>query len=477
MLSDALCRLADYDFGQHRCHNAIDYYAKVIDMGIANLDYATFQSGLCYGLTGNTAKKIDLMNSVIEWKPASPYADGAKFEKGRTYVQMQDYPRAIAVYNELLRRPSALYPKALIELGLIYVNSGKPQEAMQYYKQAIEEYAGTPEMRTALVGMRNIYVEMGSADGYFTYISGLQGYGGANDEERDSVSFAAAQHAYFADNHLLAASLLDKYIADFPQGIFWLDAHFYLADTYLRLNRDSAAVPHYQAVIARPKNEYTENALDALSAIAFNFEWYDRAADYYGQFAQAAASGAALAKARRGKALTAYMRQNYAEVIDEATALLAEGGISDPIRHEMLYIRAKSYEQTSQPDSAYADFAAIAPHAASKEGAEAAYKAIEYHFGQGHLDRAESQAIRFSKSGSPHQYWIARAFVLLGDIYVQRGDAFQAKATYESILDGYSPADDGIRDAVRRRIEQLLEREAQKDREAAQSRYGIVVKS
>ena len=27
---------------------------------------------------------------------------------------------------------------------------------------------------------------------------------------------------------------------------------------------------------------------------------------------------------------------------------------------------------------------------------------------------------------------------------MSRGDAFQARATYQSVVDGYSPADDGI---------------------------------
>ena len=47
------------------------------------------------------------------------------------------------------------------------------------------------------------------------------------------------------------------------------------------------------------------------------------------------------------------------------------------------------------------------------------------------------------------------AFLLLGDVYVRKGDTFQARATYQSVADGYSPADDGIVDEAKERIAKL----------------------
>ena len=44
---------------------------------------------------------------------------------------------------------------------------------------------------------------------------------------------------------------------------------------------------------------------------------------------------------------------------------------------------------------------------------------------------------------------------LLGDVYVRKGDNFQARATYQSVADGYSPADDGIVAEAKERIAKL----------------------
>jgi hypothetical protein len=43
----------------------------------------------------------------------------------------------------------------------------------------------------------------------------------------------------------------------------------------------------------------------------------------------------------------------------------------------------------------------------------------------------------------------------LGDIYLDRGDSFQARATYQSVVDGYSPADDGIVELAKSKISKM----------------------
>ncbi len=50
---------------------------------------------------------------------------------------------------------------------------------------------------------------------------------------------------------------------------------------------------------------------------------------------------------------------------------------------------------------------------------------------------------------------MGKAFLILGDIYVAKNDAFQAKATYQSIVDGYSDKTDGVVDEARQKIEAL----------------------
>ena len=83
------------------------------------------------------------------------------------------------------------------------------------------------------------------------------------------------------------------------------------------------------------------------------------------------------------------------------------------------------------------------------------YRVIAAAAERGEQERAEKMIYAFADKNPPQAYWLARSFILLGDIYVQRGDKFQARATYQSVADGYGPAGDGIVEEARAKIEQL----------------------
>ena len=82
---------------------------------------------------------------------------------------------------------------------------------------------------------------------------------------------------------------------------------------------------------------------------------------------------------------------------------------------------------------------------------------IQDCFDKGEFTEVENKVYAFSDSGSGQTYWLAKAFILLGDSFAERGELKQAKATFESVRDGYTPAgkDDDVLDNVRMRLEKL----------------------
>ena len=56
-------------------------------------------------------------------------------------------------------------------------------------------------------------------------------------------------------------------------------------------------------------------------------------------------------------------------------------------------------------------------------------------------------------------YWLAKSFIVLGDSFVEREELEQAKATFESVRDGYTPSgkDDDVIDNVELRLKKLDE--------------------
>ena len=100
-------------------------------------------------------------------------------------------------------------------------------------------------------------------------------------------------------------------------------------------------------------------------------------------------------------------------------------------------------------------YSALSEDVSNPEGAESFYKIIDTAFKYGSFEKAESLVYEFADKNTPHAYWLAKSFLLLGDVYTSRGDLFQGRATYQSVVDGYSNTTDGIIDAAREKVASL----------------------
>jgi TolA-binding protein len=78
---------------------------------------------------------------------------------------------------------------------------------------------------------------------------------------------------------------------------------------------------------------------------------------------------------------------------------------------------------------------------------------VEDDYLTGNYERAEQRVYSLGECGS--MYWQAKIYLVLGDVLVKTGNTFQARATYQSIVDGYSPKDDGVVAEAKERISKL----------------------
>ena len=125
------------------------------------------------------------------------------------------------------------------------------------------------------------------------------------------------------------------------------------------------------------------------------------------------------------------------------------------VQREAKFARATILRRGGRQAEALPLYRELSREVRTAEGAESAYRVIEATLGGGDAAAAETLIFAFAEKGSPHAYWVAKAYIALGDIYAGRDDSFQARATYQSIVDGYSPADDGIVAEAKARIEKL----------------------
>ena len=146
---------------------------------------------------------------------------------------------------------------------------------------------------------------------------------------------------------------------------------------------------------------------------------------------------------------------NQAEAARAAGELLANSNLSPEITTEAHYLRGKAYLEVREPDKAMADFLAIASDTRSKYGAEAQFILADTYYKWKSYDKAEAQVNDFMKKGTAHQYWMARAIIVLSDTYVAKGNDFQAKQYLESLKSNYKGTESDIRDMINERLARL----------------------
>jgi hypothetical protein len=71
---------------------------------------------------------------------------------------------------------------------------------------------------------------------------------------------------------------------------------------------------------------------------------------------------------------------------------------------------------------------------------------------------AQAEVMDFAKKNTPYQFWLARSFVLLADVYIKQNNDFQAKQYLLSLQKNYKTADE-IQTLIAARLNAIGERE------------------
>jgi lipopolysaccharide biosynthesis regulator YciM len=137
----------------------------------------------------------------------------------------------------------------------------------------------------------------------------------------------------------------------------------------------------------------------------------------------------------RGLLRSQYQQQKWAEAVENAKELTAAKGSSADDKTLANMAIAKSYQVGGQYDIAITNYKMVVQLNKAALAAEARYEIANCWYQVSKLSESEKAAFEtINKSGS-YDYWVTKAYILLGDIYFKQKDYFNAKATYQSIVD------------------------------------------
>ena len=433
MEQDAYVRSADCYYMLKDFAKANNMYENIINNALVQSDYAMFQKSMITGIK-NSTEKIKILNNIARQYPKSNLLQDANMEIALTYIADEKFKDAVPYLNNIISSNEAagLKPRAYLKLGLAYYNSNNNKDALTSYQELIQKYPRSPEADEALGIIKDIYIEEGKPNEYVE----LMRRNGINISvsEADSLTYTAGLLKYNNNDCAGAINGFSNYINRYPDGSYIIDANYLSAVCYQKNKDWQNALKGYEYVNSKGLNKYFEKAtLEAAHINYFELKDYANAKKYFGSLRTNAVNQDNLLEALRGLVRSYYLLKDYGQANDAAKDLLTKKGISTDDRSIAFLVLAKSQQVANDCNAAIGSFKSAAAINKTVWGAEARYEIADCYLSLGNLSAAEKAAMAVIKETGSYDNWVTKSYILLGDIFMQQKDYFNAKATYESV--------------------------------------------
>ncbi len=470
-LNDTYLRIADCFFMTNNYLLAEKYYNKAIQYDLFDSDYAMYNRSTCLALLGDYNSQLELLKTFQSRYPNSVYFDDALYVLASYYQNIEDYTESLNYYDALLAssQDENLIAETRLSKGMIFFNNNNIEEAIDQFLFVINNYQKTKYFREGLAGLQSAYTTLGEIDKYLNIIEELPEMT-LSAFEQDSLIYSAAFLKFSEANYELANTTFDKYISKFGgEGVFIDDAKYYNALCLINLKDTTSAITLYKDIVkSNASNNYKEPALVFLARRYYFLNNFTLSNQYY-QELELIASNNTLSR----EAIINLMYGN--EFLDSNLALkyankvIALDKKDNKLLSKASLIVARDEFKSGNYAKSRKTFAEVHQLSKYDEGAEAAYYLTYLTYLDDSLNLAEAMIFKLAEDYT-NDYFIAKSFLLLADIYIDQGNRFQAKAALESIISNYK-GDQELVNIARKKWEFILESESIPPKIKAPSSY------
>lgn len=312
-------------------------------------------------------------------------------------------------------------------------------------------YAASPFNADALFEQGRAYVQKNDAD------NALNAFRTLMERYPKSVSAQKAGNeialvAFAQGKTEEAIKNYKQVVASFPQTEAAQTALANLRDIYTQLGR----VDEYAAVAATAGQPVSAEDLDKLAddaaLRAYTDGQFAQAMQHYLQLEAQTTSEQMRAKALTGQLRCALAEDNDEQVIQTADKILRPGvKVAFETAQEARINRAHRYMKKGVSDKAVADLTLLAEDSVTVYGAQATVELAQYAYDTKQYEGAEQLLTQFTDAGSSYSYWLARAFILLSDVYAETNRKIEAKQYLLSLKSNFSDNEE-----INRMIEERL---------------------
>jgi TolA-binding protein len=446
---DAKIRMGDILFYQKKYDAAVNTYQKIPLETHQQADYLLFQMALVKGYQNDQEGKIKLLNKLIQEKPQSVYLSRAHFEAGNAYFETGKYRLALDEYQTiaLLSSSGWLVPDAQLKSGLVYIRLGQDKEASKVFQEVIDNHPRTTHAEEALLSLRAVDLDA------FNHYARSGSFENVNESDIDLANFEQAEEHYIQENYLQAIEQLKSYTESFENGSYRQTALYYLANSYLHEKQDSSAYQTFLELLNYRKGPYYRVSINQAIKLGEQFGTPEENYARRKTLLSISEDEAEIYTLLKDLTESSYFQHEYDSTLVYSARLKAHPLHNKEDAMRSLYYPFKAFLEMGMEEQAMQLINDIPAEDAGSKSAEMFYYRISKQVEQQEFSRSEEQLFLYLKRFTRQAFWKAKGFILLGDVYLGMEDNFQAKATWQSVVDHY-PGDD-LKAIASLRIEEL----------------------
>lgn len=452
MLADSYNRIADCLYQQHDFDQAAVNYQRAFEKDPSAGDYALYQLAVMRGLQDSRTDQIRSLDQLITDYPSSSLVAAAILDKADAYAAMGQTDKAIDTYRDLARSysGSSYGRQACLQLAITQLNAGKRNDAIDTYRQIVYSYPTSEEARLAVDDLKRIYAADGRLEELNAFLASVPNSPRLSASELDQLAFQAAENMYLNSGK---SGGIQAYLADYPHGAYEAQAYYYLADSSAEAGDLKKALEYTsEVVLNHPDSEVADDAMLLKADIEARQGKGEIALDTYRTLEKRASGSRIVSDARMGIMRTALSLGRYSEVLVATDKLKASTAAGAPDLPEIRFSEAQALDRLGRNSEAYTIWRELAKQPDNLFGARSAVSLGQSLYDKGKTTEASSVINKFINANSPHQYWQARAFILLSDILRRQGKEFEADEYLQALRSNYPGSEKDIFDMVDQRL-------------------------
>ena len=212
---------------------------------------------------------------------------------------------------------------------------------------------------------------------------------------------------------------------------------------------------NYEKVVESSSSSYQENALIFLARRGYNLDDYEKSNMYYTKLLEFASSNS-IKREVVIRLMTGNEHTDKIVALKYAKQVIELDKTDNWLLSKAYIIIARDEFESGNYAKSKSTFETVSKLSFYDEGTEAKYSLAYLTYLDEDLVLAEQLIFALAEDYN-NDHFIAKAFILLSDIYMAQSNVFQAKATLESIIENHD--DEGLVNVARKKWELILESE------------------